>query len=195
MRGPSLLLVCVVVLAGALANSRDAAAQTCDADHTLTWPTSNPLWQICWVSPANSSGLDGSGLEITSAYYNGKLVLARGHTPVINVKYDPGGCGGADLSYRDWGNELAPFEANNVVRPGYAEPTTPPRTVCDNPGADIGIFKGVAVQKLPDRLIILTQIQAGWYRYIPTWTFFIDGTIRPGFKFTARNNTSTPLPQ
>jgi hypothetical protein len=193
MRRRSSLLAGVIALAGALAFSHDASAQTCDADHTITWPAVNPLWQICWVSPANSSGIDGSAVEITSAYYNGKLVIARGNVPVINVKYDPGGCGGSTLSYRDWGHEEVPFEVNNVIRPGYAEPTIPPVTTCDT-GTEIGTFKGVAVQKLPDRLTILSQIQAGWYRYIPTWTFYLDGTFQPGFDFTAIANTCTQLP-
>ena len=188
---PSLALIALVA---ALAIAPDASAQTCDADHTVTWPTSNPVWQICWVSPPDSSGIDGSALEIVSAYYNGRLILSRGHVPVINVKYDPGGCGGPNLSYRDWGNELAPFQVDNIIRPGYAEPTTPPTTVCQNPGVDVGTFTGVAVQKLADRVILMTQIQAGWYRYIPAWTFFLDGTFQPAFQFTAVNNTCTELP-
>ena len=182
------LAVAVSVTAG-----RDAAAQSCDANHTIRWPESNPVWQLCWVAPPNSSGIDGSGLEIHSVYYNGKLVLGRGHIPIVNVKYDPGGCGGADLSYRDWNAEQAFFEANNVIRPGYAEPTVPPRTVCDNPGSDVGSFKGVAAQKLADRLILTTQVMAGWYRYIYTWTFFLDGTLQPGVRFTAVDNACTPL--
>jgi hypothetical protein len=166
-RRPSPRLVAAVLLVAALAAGRDAAAQGCDANHTISWPTSNPVWQLCWVAAPNSSGIDGSGLEIHSVYYNGKLVLGRGHVPIVNVKYDPGGCGDDyNLSYRDWNKEEAVFQANNVIRPGYAEPTVPPRTVCDNPGADIGSFKGVAVQKLADRLILTTQVKAEWYRYI-----------------------------
>jgi hypothetical protein len=186
------LLVTSVLLALVLATGGDATAQTCDAAHTIRWPSTNPVWQLCWVAAPHSSGIDGSGLEIHSVYYNGKLVLGRGHAPVVNVKYDPGGCGGKDLSYRDWNTEEARFEANNVIRPGYAEPTVPPRTVCENPGSDIGSFKGVAVQKLGDRLMLTTQLQAGWYRYVYGWTFFLDGTFQPGVRFTAVNNTCTP---
>ena len=80
-----------------------------------------------------------------------------------------------------------------MIRPGYAEPTVPPRTACDTPGSDVGSFKGVAAQKLSDRLILTTQVMAGWYRYIYTWTFFLDGTFQPGVRFTAVNNTCTPL--
>jgi hypothetical protein len=182
-----------VVVALVLVAVRGAAAQTCDANHQIRWPDANPVWEMCWTSPADSAGIDGSGLEIADVRYNGQLVLARGHIPVVNVKYDPGGCGGADLSYRDWNNQLVRFDANNVIRPGYAEPTTPPRTVCDTPGADVGMFLGVAAEKLPDRLVLTTQVQAGWYRYIYTWTFLLDGTIEPGVRFTAIDNVCTPL--
>ena len=181
------------VFAIVLLSARGAAAQGCDANHTIRWPEANPVWQLCWTSPVDSTGIDGSGLEVTNVLYNGKLVLARGHIPVVNVKYDPGGCGDADLSYRDWNKELVRFEANNVIRPGYAEPTIPPRTACDTPGADVGAFLGVAVEKLPDRLVLTTQVQAGWYRYIYSWSFFPDGSIKPGVRFTAVENICTPL--
>jgi hypothetical protein len=187
-------LLKAMVFAAALFAARGAAAQTCDANHTVRWPDPSPVWEMCWTSPVDSTGIDGSGLEITNVKYNGKLVLGRGHIPVVNVKYDPGGCGGLDLSYRDWNKELVRFEANNVIRAGYAEPTTPPRTVCDTPGADVGTFLGVAAEKLADRLVLTTQVQAGWYRYIYTWTFFADGTIKPGVRFTAVDNPCTSLP-
>lgn len=38
-----------------------------------------------------------------------------------------------------------------------------------------------------DRLILTTQVQAGWYRYIQTWTFYPNGVIEPRFMFTADN--------
>ena len=193
LRNVTSVVVKALLFAAILLSARSAAAQTCDADHTIRWPEAAPVWDLCWTSPVDSSGIDGSGLEITNVRYQGKLVLARGHVPVINVKYDPGGCGGPDLSYRDWGNELARFEANNVIRPGYAEPTIPPRTVCDTPGADVGTFTGVAAEKLADRLVLTTQVQAGWYRYVLSWTFFPDGSIKPGIRFTAVDNICTPL--
>ena len=55
-----------VVLAVVLLGARDASAQTCDANHTIRWPDQNPIWEMCWTSPVDSSGLDGSGLEITA---------------------------------------------------------------------------------------------------------------------------------
>ena len=176
-----------------LAAHADAVAQSCDANHLIRWPDNNPVWQFCWTTPTDSSGIDGSGLEITDVFYKGRLVLGRGGMPVLNVKYDPGGCGGPDLSFRDWANELVRFEANNVIRPGFAEPTQPPRTVCDSPGFDVGTFTGVAAEKLADRLVLTTQVQAGWYRYVLSWTFLLDGTLMPGIRFTAVNNVCTPL--
>ena len=51
-----------------------------------------------------------------------------------------------------------------------------------------------AAEKLADRLILTSQIQAGWYRYVVSWTFFLDGTFLPGIPFTAVANVCTPLP-
>ena len=188
------VVVAAMLVTCALLSSREAAAQACDANHLINWPDANPVWQLCWTSPVNSTGIDGSGLEVSAVHYKGRLVLSTGHMPVLNVKVRPGRLRRSGSLFRDWGNELARFEADHVIRPGYAEPTMPPRTVCDNPGSDIGSFAGVAAEKLADRLILSTQIQAGWYRYVVSWTFFLDGTIQPGIRFTAIANVCTPLP-
>lgn len=166
----------------------------CAAPYKINWPTLNPVWSLCWTPPDQSSGISGSGLELRHVFYRGRRVFWQAHVPVLNVQYDPGGCGGATLSYRDWQNELRAFEANNVLQPGYAEPTTPPRTVMDHPGSDAGTFAGVAVEKRADRLVITTQMQAGWYRYVQTWTFMLDGTIEPRFGFSAITSPCTPRP-
>jgi hypothetical protein len=168
---------------------------SCAPPYKIDWPATNPVWSFCWVPPDNSSGVDGSALELRNVFYKGKLVLRQAHVPVLNVQYDPGGCGGGpSLSYRDWQNAPMPFEADNVLAPGYAEPTVPPKTVCDHPGTDAGQFYGVAVQKLTDRLILTTEMQAGHYRYIQTWTFYLDGTIEPRFGFTAVISPCTTKP-
>jgi hypothetical protein len=158
---------------------------SCVAPHQINWPETNPVWSLCWTPPDASSGVNGSGLELRDVFYKGKRVFWQASVPVLNVKYDPGGCGGAYLSYRDWQNQLQAFEADNVLSPGYAEPTTPPKTVLDHPGTDAGTFAGVAVEKRSDRLTLTTQMSAGWYRYIQVWTFYPDGTIAPRFGFTA----------
>ena len=120
----------------------------CAAPHKIVWPANHPVWSLCWVSPDSSSGVDGSGIELRDVFYKGKLVLRRAGIPVLNVEYDPGGCG----SLRDWQNGLADFESDGFVPPPgsrYAEPTKPPRTMCDHPGTDKGDFSGVAAQRCP----------------------------------------------
>ena len=63
-------------------------------------------------------------LEIRNVYYNGHLVLKRGHVPILNVKYETGGCGGPSLCYRDWQDEQSEFQADNIItQNSYAEPT------------------------------------------------------------------------
>ena len=163
--------------------SKDASAQ-CAAPFKVEWPSAAPVWSLCWTPPNQSSGIDGSGLELRHVFYKGKRVFWRANMPVLDVLYDqPSGfCG---PTYRDWLNELQAFDANNVVSPGYAEPTITPKTVCDAPGADVGSFAGVAVERLADRLVLTTQTRAGWYRYIQKITFYADGRIQPYFGFTA----------
>lgn len=165
--------------------SPTAHGQTCPYVFSTSWPSVNPVWTLTWVTPDQSVGVDGSGLQMTNVLYKGKQVFHTAHLPVLNVKYDPGGCGDTYLSHRDWQTGLRGFEATNQVSPCRAEPTTPPQTVCDHPGADAGSFMGVAVEKKPDQLILTTQMQAGWYRYIQKWIFFADGTIQARYYFTA----------
>ena len=195
------ILTALLAAATLLSAGAALAQPTCSGDEVLmSWPDVNPVWQFCWLRPANSSGPNGSGLEISNVYYNGHQVLKRGHAPIVNVLYPAGGCGGC---YRDFMREEEGFLSNNVVAPGYSEPTSPcPQTVCEldatggdcpftgppDTCADAVCFEGVAAQKLADRLIMTTQTSAGWYRYTMRWTFHLDGRIEPFFGFTAVNN-------
>ena len=168
--------------------------QTCPYVFSTSWPTSNPVWTLTWVTPDQSVGVDGSGLQLTSVLYKGKQVLHMAHLPVLNVLYDLGGCGDSYLSHRDWQTGLRAFEATNEISPCRAEPATSPKTVCDHPGVDSGSFAGVTVEKKADQLILTTQMQAGWYRYIQKWFFFPDGTIQARFYFTAINDYCVSKP-
>ena len=155
-------------------------------EHLMSWPDVNPVWQFCWLRPADSSGLQGSGLEIRKVYYNGHLVLKAGHVPMLNVEYEPGGCG----CYRDWQDQQVVFQADNVVTPNvYAEPTVPAQTVCDTGGSggDVGSFNGVSAEKFSDPLVLTTQFEAGWYRYTMKWKFYMDGRIEPVFGYASIN--------
>jgi len=175
-------LLCEMIL---LLTCSGAQGQTCPYVFSTYWPSSDPIWTLAWATPDQSVGVDGSGLQLTDVRYKGKQVFHMAHLPVLNVLYELGGCGDTYLSHRDWQTGLRAFEASNVVSPCQAEPTTAPQTVCDHPGVDAGSFAGVAVEKKADQLILTTQMQAGWYRYIQKWFFFRDGTIQARFYFTA----------
>ncbi len=198
MNARSILLAAAVTLALA---APAIAQPACTGDARLmSWPDPDPVWQFCWLRPSDSSGPNGSGLEIRDLHYNGHLVMKRAHVPIVNVQYPSGGCGGC---YRDWMYTEQGYLANNVISGGYAEPTSPcPLTVCefdatlgDCPAlppeetcAGAVCFQGVAASRLPDRLVMTTQTSAGWYRYTMRWTFHLDGRIEPFFGYTAVNN-------
>jgi hypothetical protein len=183
----SSLLAGALAAAALLALPASGAAQpACSGtgEHLMSWPDAAPVWQFCWLRPQDSSGHSGSGLEIRDVHYNGHLVLKRGHVPMLNVQYVPGGCG----CYRDWQDQQVIFQADNIITQGvYAEPDVPAQTVCDTGGSggDIGSFNGVAAEKFADPLVMTTQFQAGWYRYTMKWKFWMDGRIQPVFGFAA----------
>jgi len=212
------VVVRLVLSAGALlaAGSR-LAAQTrleapapplCTGVNHVTWPSVNPVWDFCFTRPSQSSTANGSGLELTNVKYKGVLVLARAHLPILNVKYEPNTstpfvCGNFDgvstFCYRDWLDSEEAFECSPSPSAGYCTGTTTPAngpscpggracTVCQHPGTDAGSFAGVAVEDLGDRLKLTSQCQAGWYRYIPVWEFFADGTLRARFDASSIDN-------
>src|SRR4029077_7231239 len=100
---PVRVLLFPVVAAAILGTAAVAAAQpVCNGaigEHLMSWPTAAPVWEFCWLRPSQSRGVNGSGLEIRNLYYNGHLVMKRGHVPILNVQYESGGCGGANLCY------------------------------------------------------------------------------------------------
>jgi len=186
---------------------RAVTAGICDPsahENYLAWPDSNPVWQLCWVRARDSSGVNGSGLEVRNVYYNGHLVMKRGHVPMLNVQYLQLGC---DCNcYRDWLDEERAFVSSNVISDGYSEPPEGcPQTVCELGGgtdcpADVPpppapppcpnwvCFTGVAAEKRADHVTLTTQMSAGWYRYDMKWTFWQDGRIEPRFCFAAVNS-------
>lgn len=176
----------VLVLVGSLTIGRPAHAlhPTCTGDeHLISWPAADPLWEMCWLRPQDSSGANGSGLELREIYYRGVLVMKRAHEPILNVQYAGGECG----PFRDVSLFEVFFQADNELFPGYAEPTSPPLTVCDT-GGSVGVtgsFLGVAAERKPTELVLTTQFEASWYKYTEKWTFRDDGTIIPFFGFAA----------
>lgn len=205
MRKLSLVLFAASVAALAVTAEPASAQPNCSAfsdANLLSWPDSSPVWEFCWRRPSDSTpSPDGSGIEILDAWYNGHKVLERLNVPILNVEYGPGGCG----CFRDWLDSEVRFEAiGSSCGTGCREVTQPPRTVCDcqvndtcdeNPNnacnVDLGSFTGVAIERLPDRVILTSQTSAGWYRYRPSYTFYADGRIQPVFGYGATPNGCT----
>jgi len=142
------------------------------------------LWKFIAVRPGASSGTNGSGVELRYVDYRGKRVLYRAHVPILNVKYDDDACGCGP--YRDWQYQETFFEANgtDVGSTGFRVCPNPAQTILDT-GTDAGNFRGVAVYVQGQEVVLVSEMLAGWYRYISEWRLHADGTIRPRFGFTA----------
>jgi Copper amine oxidase, enzyme domain len=139
------------------------------------------LWRFLAVRPAASSGTNGSGIELRYVDYRGKRLLYRAHVPILNVKYDGNACG----PYRDWQNEEGMIQASGSdIAPGFRLCPTPATTILDT-GTDTGNYLGVGVYVQGLEAVLVSEMEAGWYRYISEWRFHADGTIKPRFGFTA----------
>ncbi len=175
------------------------ATVNCSATPTghVEWPADNPVWSFDFIRPQNSSGSDGSGLELRDVYYNGRLVFKRAHTPVLNVEYDGSGCS----CFRDWADSEAGF-ATDGIRAGsescFADATAGNViTTCDlSGGGDAGSFRGIAAEEFDGpggvrELVLTSHMSAGWYRYRIKWHFYSDGRVWPEFSFAAASATCT----
>jgi hypothetical protein len=144
------------------------------------------LWNFNVVRPSASSGnsSERSGIELQNVKYRGKMVLKRAHVPILNVKYDNDACG----PYRDWQYSEGYFQTDatgfNDISTGFRITKTPATTALES-GNDTGNFKGVAVYTQGTELVLVTELNAGWYRYIHEWRLDSDGTIRPRYGFGA----------
>ena len=145
------------------------------------------IWNMVVVTPSISSGgphNNGSGLEVQNVNYRGQRVLTRGHIPILNVKYDSS-CG----PYRDWLNSQSNFTANGSdLAPGIRLCTSPPQTILES-GTDAGNFSGVAIWDDRENVHMVSEMSAGWYRYLMEWNFSDDGTIRPRFGFGSTSSS------
>jgi hypothetical protein len=148
------------------------------------------LWEMTVVRPSASSGTRKSGIEVQNVKYKGKSVLKRGHAPVLNVQYPAGQCG----PYRDWQYQedmfQTPAAGNTDPAPGIriVAPGQIATTALES-GSDTGNFKGVAIYTQNNETVLISELQAGWYRYIMEWRFANDGTIRPRYGFGATDNS------
>ena len=145
------------------------------------WQGGTRLWRMLVRRPSASRGTNGSGIELQYVDYRGQRVLWQAHVPILNVKYDGDACG----PYLDWQNEESPFEAiGSDPVPGFRLCASPAKTILES-GTDAGNFTGVAVYVDGPEVVLVSEMLAGWYRYISQWRFHVDGTIKPRFGFTA----------
>ena len=143
------------------------------------------VWRFLAVRPAASGGTNGSGIELKYVDYRGKRLLYRAHVPILNVKYDGDACG----PYRDWQNQEGMIQANGTdVAAGFRLCTAPAETILET-GTDLGNYLGVGVYVQGQEVVLVSEMQAGWYRYVSQWRLHSDGTIRPRFGFSAVQNS------
>jgi hypothetical protein len=157
------------------------------------WQGDDLLWDFVVVRPSASSGVNGSGVELRLVDYQGVRVLHRAHVPILNVAYDglDGGCG---PTYRDWLNQESCFEADgDEPVAGFRVCAAAARTILER-GEGGGGFRGVALWLEGDELVVASQLEAGWYRYLSEWRLHRDGTIRPRMGFAAVRNPCTCEP-
>jgi hypothetical protein len=177
---------CGIASAGQTTTSNGTAGQA-----TLTvMQGQTTLWEMLVVRPSASSGTRKSGIEVRDVKYKGKSVLKRGHVPVLNVQYPGGQCG----PYRDWQWQedmfQTPASGNNDVAPGIRIlPAGQIATTALDGGSDTGNFRGVAIYTQDNDTVLVSELQAGWYRYIMEWRFGNDGVIRPRYGFGATDNS------
>lgn len=139
------------------------------------------IWKFLVVRPAASSGTNGSGVELRFVDYRGKRLLYRAHVPILNVKYNGDACG----PFRDWQDQEGMISATGAdVAPGFRLCPAPATTILDT-GSDSGNFLGVAIYVKGQEVVLVSEMEAGWYRYISMWRLHTDGTIRPRFGFSA----------
>lgn len=143
------------------------------------------LWSLIAVRPAASSGTNGSAIELRAVAYKGKRVLRRAHVPILNVRYDRDACG----PFRDWQWQEGKIKAEGSdPAPGFRLSTAPAKTIFDA-DTDVGNYLGVAVYVEGDEVVLVSELEAGWYRYISLWRLGADGTIKPRFMFGAVQNS------
>lgn len=177
---------CGIPNAGQSTTSNGTAGQATltVSDGTTTY------WEMLIIRPSASSGTRKSGIEVQNVKYKGKSVLKRGHAPVLNVQYNPQSCG----PYRDWQWQedmfATPASGNTDIAPGIRQLAAGQvATTALETGNDTGNFRGVAIYQQGNDTVLVSEMQAGWYRYIMEWRFNLDGTIRPRYGFGATDNS------
>ena len=204
MRKHKLLSVLLLLLGGVLAGPALADSPNCAGNGTLlSWPATDPIWEMCWLPPSQSVGPDGSGLELRQVHFKGHRVMNRAHAPMLFAEYNSQTC------YRDWKDDNAAFLSDNDVQNHLGISLDPPTAVtsCDRstaptqafgncpfqlagyPNVNADCSTGVTIEDGGDHVTLTTQHAAAWYQYTARWTFHADGTMEPEFGFGNNDGT------
>ena len=202
------LLIVVIVMFSlqSIAGGNGGGSPLCNGpgETKVSWPTGDPIWEMCYLAPSASSAADGSSLEIRDVYLNGYYAIERAHIPMLFANYDFGTC------YRDWKDTNSAF-----LKPDQEEePNRSAITTCDistsptqvvgncpfvnlNGGGNVGsnsdCVTGVTVEKYEDRMVLTSNHSAAWYKYSSRYTFFIDGRLQPRFGFGNSTGTNSGI--
>jgi hypothetical protein len=197
-------LLPVFLLSLAFAQAARAEVVCSGTETKLSWPATNPVWEMCWLSPANSAGPRGSGMELRNVEYNGIRVLKRAHAPMLFAEYTTSTC------YRDWKDDNAQFLAEPAVRNQLGVSSVfPATTSCDrsqHPTQSYGdcpfqlagrtaadcfpAAGGVAIEDRGTHVMLTTQYAAAWYQYTSRFVFYANGAFDAQFGFGNNNGTN-----
>lgn len=183
---------CGVTNAGQSTTSNGTAGQY---QFTVLDTGGTELWSFLAIRPSASSGASSerSGIELRDVRYRGKSVLKRIHTPILNVKYDNDACG----PFRDWQYQEGMFQATGTDVPGtnggVRDCGTNIATTALESGNDTGTFRGIAFYRENNETVLVSEMNAGWYRYIAEYRMADDGAIRPRYGYGATINSCVCL--
>ncbi len=190
---------------GVTASGSSSARSLAGSYQVMVSKDGEELWNYMVNRPSSSSGSQGSGIELIDVKYKGKMMLKRANIPVLNVKYLPGGnCN----EFRDWQYNESKFTASGtdvvsnpaagsgirVCLPSQGCSAGPATTIVETRN-DAGNFNGVAIYQEGTQIVLVTEMSAGWYRYLNEYSFDEDGTIRPRYGFGSTTNSCTCSPR
>ena len=203
------LALSLLLVAAAFSTPASADSPACDGPNEtkLSWPSTNPIWEMCWLPPSDSVGTDGSSLELRDVHYKGHLVMRRAHEPMLFAEYRSSTC------YRDWKDDDASFLSDRAVQNHLGIPIDPPDAItsCDRshdatasygscpyqlpgyPNATASCAFGVAIEDGGDHVTLTTQHSAAWYQYTSRWSFYADGSMEPQFGFGNSDGTNSGI--
>ena len=206
LRASSALALLGALLATGASPAAQAASPNCavEGGTLLSWPTVEPIWELCWIAPGDSVGPRGSGLELRAIHYRGIPVAQRIHAPMLFAEYNGGTC------YRDWKDDPTPILAHTsthnqmAVPPDLGRLATTSCSVSQHPTTSYGTCpfqqatgggysctasNGVVIEDLGDQVSMTSQYRADWYMYDSRISFRANGVIEPTFGFGNNNGT------